>query len=162
MKAIMKANGYRAIISAGIVTGLLVCAELGHAENAPEATKAVTTADDLDIDGCVAAARRWLDTLPPAKRELARGIMRQANPRAAALRRAINEKKNQLASINYSQGVAPEALPRLGLELQQLRRDLRSELQHTHLRLAREAYIILPPLPKDAVCLPLSPASSQR
>lgn len=156
----MRTAGRWAILSAAIALGGLGCADIVAEEYAGPLPQAAE-AGALDTDGCVAAARQWLDTLPPAKREIARAIMRQSNPRAAALRQAINEKKAQLAGVNFNRDVAPETLPRLGLELQQLRRDLRSELLRTHFRLSRDAYIILPPLPKDAVCLPLPPAGKE-
>lgn len=89
----------------------------------------------------VAAVRGWLDTLDPPKREIARKIMREAHPGLKALREAIRNKKTQLASISFDKGMPPEALPRLGMELQQLRASLNAELDRLSNRLKREANV---------------------
>lgn len=87
----------------------------------------------------VGAMREWLKTLAPLQREKAQKIMHNAHPYLKALREAIRNKKSQLASISFDRGMPPETLPRLGMELQQLRASLSRELQRVNELLRSEA-----------------------
>lgn len=105
------------------------------------------------------AIRQWLATLPPMQRALTRRILRDAHPAMQSLRMAIREKKAQLASLSFDHDTKPEALPRLGQELQQLRRSLKQELQKLGDRLQREAGVSMGPLGGDSFWLAPPPAN---
>lgn len=96
-------------------------------------------------DQYVAAIRKWLETLEPFQRERARKIMTEAHPGLHSLREAIRNKKAQLASISFDKGMPPETLPRLGMELQELRANLNAELKRVGDRLRYEAGVELGP-----------------
>lgn len=106
----------------------------------------------------VAAMRRWLDTLEPFKRERARKIMSSAHPALRDLREAIRQKKAQLAGLSFDRGMAPETLPRLGMELQQLRADLHARLKAVARQLRYEAGVEMGPMENETFWL--SPPSS--
>lgn len=101
----------------------------------------------------VAAIRSWLDTLDPFKRERARKILRDAHPALHNLREAIRAKKAELASISFDKGMKPERLPRLGMELQQLRASLGDELKRVQDRLRAEAGVDMDPVAEDSFWL---------
>lgn len=103
----------------------------------------------------VAAVRNWLQTLEPGRRETARKIMRDAHPALSGLRKAIRDKKAQLANISFGRDTQPETLPRLGVELQKLRAALHAELSQLKKRLAREAGVDMGPLARDTFWLSL-------
>lgn len=87
----------------------------------------------------ILAVRDWLNSLEPEKREIARKIMLDAHPVLHNLRKAISEKKAQLATISFGPNTKPEALTRIGVELQKLRFALQTELEKLKSRLASEA-----------------------
>lgn len=89
----------------------------------------------------VTAIRSWLATLAPFQREKARKIMVEAHPALQNLRNAIRDKKSELASLSFDRGMPPETLPRLGMELQQLRSCLNNELKKVNEKLRYEAGI---------------------
>lgn len=101
----------------------------------------------------IGAIRDWLNSLEPVKREQARKIMVEAHPGLHALREAIRAKKSQLASISFDKGMPPERLPRLGMELQQLRASLSKELKRVQERLRYEAGVEIDPVKADAFWL---------
>lgn len=82
--------------------------------------------------------RAWLRTLPPFQQQRARYILREAHPELQDLRRAIYDKKTELAALTFGRQTHPEDLPRLGQELQILRRELRGKLQKVSQRLKSE------------------------
>lgn len=101
----------------------------------------------------VQAIRDWLDSLPRNKRSLTRQILRDAHPSLSALREAIRDKKAELASLSFSKDTSPEALPRLGQQLQRLRSSLRDELEKLGERLKIEAGVQMGPLGGDGFWL---------
>lgn len=101
----------------------------------------------------VSAIRVWLNSLEPVKREQARKIMLEAHPDLHALREAIRAKKSQLASLSFDKGMPPERLPRLGMELQQLRASLSKELKRVQDRLRYEVGVEMDPVKADAFWL---------
>lgn len=101
----------------------------------------------------VAAIRQWLDTLDPFQRDRARKIMQEAHPELQKLREEIRHKKRQLASISFDKGMPPETLPRLGMELQQLRSNLSAELRRVEKRLRNEAGVEMGPAAEDSYWL---------
>lgn len=105
----------------------------------------------------IGAIRLWLNSLEPVKRELARKIMVEAHPGLHALREAIRHKKSQLASISFDKGMPPERLPRLGMELQQLRASLNRELKRVQERLRYEAGVEMDSVKGDTFWLSLPP-----
>ncbi|MBD5608363.1 MAG: periplasmic heavy metal sensor [Desulfovibrio sp.] len=110
----------------------------------------------------VQAIRDWLDSLPRNKRSVTRQILRDAHPSLSALREAIRDKKAELASLSFSKDTSPEALPRLGQQLQKLRSSLRDELEKLGERLKIEAGVQMGPLGGDGFWLvpPVSEKSS--
>lgn len=105
----------------------------------------------------ITAIRNWLNTLPRDKQGKARRILQDVHPTMHYLRDAIRDKKAQLASLTYGKDTTPETLPRLGLQLQQLRAALREELGRLKVRLAREAHVDMGPLGKDTFWMSLPP-----
>lgn len=101
----------------------------------------------------VSAIRDWLESLKPFQRERARQILREAHPTMRALRTAIREKKLQLASMSFDHDTNPEILPRLGQELEALRRTLRTKLDALGKRLRYEAGVSMGPLEGDGFWL---------
>ena len=106
----------------------------------------------------VQAIRDWLDSLPPRERDLTRRILREVHPAMSSLREAIRDKKAELASLSFSSDTRPETLPRLGQELQSLRRSLRDELEKLGERLRIEAGVKMGPLGGDGFWLAPPPA----
>lgn len=111
----------------------------------------------------VGAIRQWLDTLSPSQQEKARKILKEARPRTYALRVAIRDKKKELQTLNFNANMRPDALPRLGQELNDLRGALRAELQQVGDRLLHEAGVGMGPLGGDGFWLapPDAPQSPQ-
>lgn len=101
------------------------------------------------------AIRTWLDKLPPRQRERTFKILHEAHPEIHALRVAIRNKKKELANLSFNRRTTPEALPRLGQELQALRQILSSRLETINKRLQSEAGISMGPLEGDAFWLNL-------
>lgn len=107
----------------------------------------------------VVAIRQWLDSLNPLQRDRARKILREAHPIMHDLRMAIRDKKMQLATLSFDRYTAPETLPKLGQELQDLRNALRGKLELVADRLEREVGVSMGPLGGDGFWL--SPPDSQ-
>lgn len=101
----------------------------------------------------VLAIREWLVSLPPYQREKARKILKEEQPGLHALRGAIRDKKSQLATLSFGRDTRPEALPKLGQELQQLRNALSEGLKKVGERLKYEAGVSMGPLGDDGFWL---------
>lgn len=101
----------------------------------------------------VKSVRDWLAGLEPLQRERARAILREAHPAIHDLRVQIREKKAELEDLRFDSSTPPDALPRLGRELQQLRRQLRERLRIVSERLRSEAGISMGPLDGDGFWL---------
>lgn len=101
----------------------------------------------------VLAIREWLVSLPPYQREKARKILKEEQPGLHALRGAIRDKKSQLATLSFGRDTRPEALPKLGQELQQLRKALSDGLKKVGDRLKYEAGVSMGPLGDDGFWL---------
>lgn len=112
----------------------------------------------------IGALRRWLGSLQPFQQERARKILREAQPAMSGLRKAIRDKKSELAELSFDRNTAPETLPRLGMELQELRATLQHKLQVLSNRLYFEAGVKLGPIddngfwlmPSSKIPVPLS------
>lgn len=81
------------------------------------------------------AFKRWLNALSAEQRATARQTIDEARPQLRELRRQIREKKKELEELRFSSDTPPEALPRLGREVQLLRKALRERLRQLDLRL---------------------------
>lgn len=101
----------------------------------------------------VKSVRDWLASLEPLQRERARAILREAHPAIHDLRVQIREKKAELEDLRFDRSTPPDALPRLGRELQQLRMQLRERLRVVSERLRSEAGISMGPLDGDGFWL---------
>ena len=107
-----------------------------------------------ELDGISAAGekeyvekiRSWLKTLPNEQEAAARKILREAHPEIHDLRRAIYDKRMELTALSFGKKTSPETLPRLGQELQYLRRALRAKLENINNRLRTEAGVTMGPL----------------
>lgn len=99
------------------------------------------------------AIREWLADMPLKQRVLAHRILQDAHPEMHALRTAIRDKKRELANMSFNRHTSPEALPRLGQELHNLRKQLRSRLELVSKRLRNEAGVSMGPLEGDAFWL---------
>lgn len=97
-------------------------------------------------DRYVEAIGTWLLSLPDFQQERARRILRDAHPEIHALRVAIRQKKDELAALSFDTGTSPEALPRLGQDLQKLRDRLREKLVAVTHRLYYEAGVNVGPV----------------
>lgn len=101
----------------------------------------------------VAKIRAWLKTLPPFQQQRARLILTEAHPELQKLRREIYAKKSQLSAMTFSRQTQPEDLPRLGQQLQILRRELRMKLARVSQRLKYEAGVSMGLLGDEAYWL---------
>lgn len=99
------------------------------------------------------AITQWLEDMQPLQREKARKILHDVHPDMHALRTAIREKKRELANMSINRHTSPQALPRIGQELQALRRILRSKLEIVSKRLSQEVGVPMGPLEGDAFWL---------
>ena len=84
-----------------------------------------------------------LDQLPQEQRIKADAIVSDSLPRLQELDGQIHCKVDELQALTYSDEADPEALPKLGLDLQRLRNELRATLAAVNLRLQREAGVQL-------------------
>ncbi len=105
--------------------------------------------------------RQWLDSLPNAKQENARAILRAARPELHALREQIRAKTAQLASLSYDKDTPPQALARLGQKLQKLRATLREKLLRLDERLRHELDLSLGPLASEGLWLNTEPEGAK-
>ncbi|WP_291440992.1 hypothetical protein, partial [Desulfovibrio sp.] len=85
----------------------------------------------------------WLDYLPAGQRMKAQIIVEEYRPKVRDLRQRIFSKKSELEELSYNRNTAPDALPRLGRELQVLRDELQALLIHADQRMRREVGIPL-------------------
>ena len=84
-----------------------------------------------------------LDQLPNEQRIKANAIVSDSLPKLQELDGHIHCKVDELQALTYSDNADPEALPKLGLDLQRLRNELRATLAAVNLRLQREAGVQL-------------------
>lgn len=84
-----------------------------------------------------------LEQLPPQKCAKAIAIMDDFKRKSFYLRHLIDVKKNELEGLSFNQNTPPEALPRLGCELQILRDELRAVLMNADQRMRLEVGIPL-------------------
>ncbi len=82
---------------------------------------------------------RCLEDLPQEKKVKAEAILSDSLGKLNELDSQISVKKNELLSLTYSETADPETLPRLGLDLQRLRSQMRETLARVNLRLRQEA-----------------------
>lgn len=73
-------------------------------------------------------AKRWLHSLPEDQQTRARAIIQEAMPEITHLRRALREKVDALADLNYDEVTPPEKLLQLGRELQETRNAMNERL----------------------------------
>lgn len=81
---------------------------------------------------------RWLAGLAPDQRRRARVILEEERPSIQDLHYQIRCKMQELESLNYDNDIHPDALPRLGWELQKLRDQLYAAYLRVHERMRRE------------------------
>lgn len=84
-----------------------------------------------------------LEQLPQEQRVKASAIVSDSLPRLQELDGQIHCKVDELQALTYSDNADPEALPKLGLDLQRLRNELRATLAAVNLRLQKEAGVQL-------------------
>lgn len=99
------------------------------------------------------SVRQWLETLPEGQREQALKILQEAHPDVHALRVRIREKKAELESLRFDSSTPPDTLPRIGLELQMLRSQLRQRLLHISEVLRTEVGVPMGPLGEEGFWL---------
>lgn len=73
-------------------------------------------------------AKSWQHSLPEEFQAKAQAILQEAIPEITQLRRALREKVDALADLNYDEVTPPEKLLQLGRELQELRNALNERL----------------------------------
>lgn len=103
----------------------------------------------------------WLNTLHPLQRSKAIAILQEARPALQSLRRAIFEKRLELAALNFNSSTKPEILSILGQKLQNLREKLREKLEQVNLLLLNEAGIKMAPIGKEGFWLQPLPQSAK-
>ncbi len=79
-----------------------------------------------------------IDNLPEEQRIKAAAIVNDSLPRLQELDGRILGKVDELQSLTFSDNADPQALPKLGLDLQRLRRELLEALAAVNLRLQQE------------------------
>lgn len=117
----------------------------GAAVAEPSAVPADTLASDVS-DGVTHSWNglyRCIETLPEEQKRKASAIVDDSLPRLRALDRSIMGKVDELKAVTYSNDADPEALPKLGLDLQKLRDEMRAVLVQVNLRLQKEAGVQL-------------------
>lgn len=88
----------------------------------------------------------FFENLSGEKKGKARKILEDSMPSLRNLDRLINLKMQELEALTYDDGLEPEALAKLGLELQKLRQQLYLALSEVNSRLQKETGIsVLPP-----------------
>lgn len=103
--------------------------------------------------GYLKAMARWLANLRPFQRERAWQILQEAEPVVRVLRQAIRDKKSELAELSFDHNTSPFTLPRLGLELQELRSSLKQKFEMLSDRLFFEAGVKVGPIGEDGFWL---------
>lgn len=104
-----------------------------------------------------------LENLMPFQRDRARQIIKEAEPAVHNLHAAIRSKKMELAELSFDRNTSPFTLPRLGMELQDLRSSLKNKLEALSNRLFFEAGVKVGPIEEDGFWLiPFSFGSSQK
>lgn len=81
---------------------------------------------------------RWLAGLPAEQQQKARVILEEERPGIQDLHYRIRCKMQELEGLNYDNDIRPDALSRLGWELQKLRDELHAAYQRLHERMRRE------------------------
>ena len=84
-----------------------------------------------------------LEQLPQEQKVKASAIVSDSLPRLQELDGQIHSKVDELQALTYSDDADPQALPKLGLDLQRLRNELRATLAAVNLRLLQEAGVQL-------------------
>lgn len=96
---------------------------------------------------------QWLAGLPATQREQARKILQEAHPEVHALRVRIRETKARLEALRFDSATPTDTLPRLGLELQMLRNQLRQRLLHISELLRTEVGVPMGPVGEEGFWL---------
>ena len=79
-----------------------------------------------------------IDNLPREKQVKAMAIVEDSLPTLRSLDMQIGLKMQELSSMTFDSDESPQALPKLGMELQRLREELRKALNMVNLRLQNE------------------------
>lgn len=128
-------------------------AAAGHARHAIQNE---TDAHDLSAEReahYTHSVRQWLERLPAGQREQARKILQEAHPDVHALRVRIREKKAELESLRFDSATPPDTLPRIGLEIQMLRSQLRRRLNQVSELLRNQVGVPMGPLGEEGFWL---------
>lgn len=96
---------------------------------------------------------KWLNTLPQPKQIKAREILSESHGELQALRKAIYNKKLELAAVRFDNQASLALLPKLGMDLQKLRHVLRKKLEVINSRLLKEAGIRMDELSGEGLWL---------
>ena len=96
---------------------------------------------------------KWLEGLPDPQRERARKILREAHPEVHALRVRIRETKARLEALRFDSATPTDTLPRIGMELQRLRAQLRKRLLHISELLRSEVGVSMGPVGEEGFWL---------
>ncbi len=81
---------------------------------------------------------RWSEDLSAEQMQRAQEILREAAPKIKVLRKALQEKIQELKNFTYTNGQDPQTLAILGQELQERRQNLRQELKNLDEKLFEE------------------------
>lgn len=107
-----------------------------------------TNGDGLDKTGATSGEpdySRWrclyqsLEELPEDQKLKASAIVSDSLPRLNEIDTKISGTVGELQALTYSDNADPEQLPRLGLDLQRLREELKATLAAVNMRLQKEA-----------------------
>lgn len=80
-----------------------------------------------------------IEELPEGQRQKASAIVTDSLPKLNEIDTKISGTVGELQALTYSDNADPEELPRLGLDLQRLREELRATLAAVNIRLQKEA-----------------------
>ncbi|MDO5536415.1 MAG: hypothetical protein Q4F72_02640 [Desulfovibrionaceae bacterium] len=86
-----------------------------------------------------------LDDLPEDRQARASEIVSESLPALQAIDARISLKMDELKAVTYSDEADAETLPKLGMDLQRLRNEMRDALMQVNLRLMREVGVQMPP-----------------
>ena len=145
-----------AVLLAAAIPG--VCSTEAAAPRAPQTRAILDETDGHDLSPesegrYTRSVIRWLETLPPRQRQLARKILQEAHPDVHVLRVRIRETKARLEALRFDSDTPTDTLPRLGLELQMLRNRLRKRLTEITEQLRTEVGVSMGPIAEEGYWL---------
>ncbi len=103
---------------------------------------------------------RCFEDLPEDRQLKASAIVSESLPAIEDLDERIDRKRQELQAVTFSEQADAETLPKLGMDLQRLRNELRAVLMKVNVRLQREVGVSLQ-APDSRGCRAMRAAAAQ-